>query len=44
MFVEDDNTFDYHLSQVKKDDAYGGNMELVAFAQLNQFKHNFCDQ
>ncbi|CAJ0881184.1 10837_t:CDS:10, partial [Entrophospora sp. SA101] len=35
MFVEDDNTFDYHLSQMKKDGTYGGNMELVAFAQLH---------
>ncbi|POG59875.1 hypothetical protein GLOIN_2v1718436 [Rhizophagus irregularis DAOM 181602=DAOM 197198] len=35
-FVEDDKTFDYHLSQMRKVGTYGGNMELVAFAQLHE--------
>ncbi|CAG8478049.1 4021_t:CDS:10, partial [Funneliformis mosseae] len=34
FFVEDDKPFDYHLAQMKKDGTYGGNMELVGFAQL----------
>ena len=34
-FVEDNKTFSYHLSQMKKDGTYGGNMELVGFAQLH---------
>jgi len=35
FFVEDDNTLDYHIAQMKKDGTYGGNMELVGFAQLH---------
>jgi OTU domain-containing protein 3 len=34
-FVEDNKTFSYHLSQMRKDGTYGGNMELVGFAQLH---------
>ncbi|CAI2175212.1 15775_t:CDS:10 [Funneliformis geosporum] len=34
FFVEDDKPFDYHIAQMKKDGTYGGNMELVGFAQL----------
>ncbi|ORY91111.1 hypothetical protein BCR43DRAFT_498523 [Syncephalastrum racemosum] len=34
FFVEDDLSFDHHLSRMEKDGTFGGNMELAAFARL----------
>ena len=34
-FVEDNKNFNDHISQMKKIGTYGGNMELVGFAQLH---------
>ncbi|KAG0172319.1 hypothetical protein DFQ28_010133 [Apophysomyces sp. BC1034] len=34
FFVEDDQSFDYHLDCMENDGTFGGNMELAAFARL----------
>ncbi|KAF7724691.1 hypothetical protein EC973_000799 [Apophysomyces ossiformis] len=33
-FVEDDQSFDYHVDCMENDGTFGGNMELAAFARL----------
>ncbi|KAI7885276.1 cysteine proteinase [Lichtheimia hyalospora FSU 10163] len=35
FFVEDDQSFEHHVSCMERDGTYGGNMELAAFARLN---------
>lgn len=34
-FVEDDRSFEQHVSCMERDGTYGGNMELAAFARLS---------
>lgn len=35
-FVEDDQSFSQHLSNMEQDGCFGGNMELAAFAKLKK--------
>ncbi|CAO3638976.1 unnamed protein product [Cunninghamella echinulata] len=35
-FVEDDQSFHHHISNMEQDGCFGGNMELVAFAKLKK--------
>ncbi|KAJ2963515.1 hypothetical protein NQZ79_g1602 [Umbelopsis isabellina] len=36
MFVEDDQTFDWHMDNMENSGVFGGNMELAAFAKLHK--------
>ena len=36
MFVEDDQTFSWHIDNMENLGVFGGNMELAAFAKLQK--------
>jgi hypothetical protein len=36
MFVEDDQTFQWHVDNMENLGVFGGNMELAAFAKLEK--------